>query len=203
MRFIAKPTFIPWSSSSSSTISTVKGCYGAHTTEYGCSGWSECGYTCVGDYCAYSGDITNCKCIYIKAIRDNILFNFIEDINFLYIKYSNIVDRILKTLIDNNYNNHYILLNIEPKGHGRLARIYPAPIISLPGGPMECKDNNSFEECAFREFYEETLIDINTLNYNILYVDKLKCNKYLYNNKNTYHVSYFFSIKLNNLILSF
>ena len=67
---------------------------------------------------------------------------------------------------------------------------------------MECKDNNSFEECAFREFYEETLIDINTLNYNILYVDKLKCNKYLYN-KNTYHVSYYFSIKLDNVMLSF
>jgi hypothetical protein len=46
----------------SSTVSTVKGCYGAHTPEYGCGGWSECGYTCVGDYCAYSGDITNCKC---------------------------------------------------------------------------------------------------------------------------------------------
>ena len=147
-------------------------------------------------------NITNCKCPYIQAIRDNILFNFIEDINFLYIKYSSIVNRILKTLIDNNYNNQYILLNIEPKGHGRLERIYPAPIISLPGGTMEYKDNNSFEECAFREFYEETLIDIKTLNYNILYVDKLKCNKYLYNNKNTYHVSYYFSIKLDNVMLS-
>ena len=46
-----------------STISTVKGCYGAHITEnYGsCSGWKEVGYTCVGDYCAYSGTKTDCK----------------------------------------------------------------------------------------------------------------------------------------------
>ena len=29
-------------------------------------------------------NITNCKCTYIQAIRDNILFNFIEDINFLH-----------------------------------------------------------------------------------------------------------------------
>ena len=46
----------------SSTISTVKGCYGAHTPEYGCVNWSGCGYTCVGDYCAYSGTISDCKC---------------------------------------------------------------------------------------------------------------------------------------------
>ena len=47
----------------SSTISTIKGCYGAHTPEYNCGGWKEeCEYTCVGDYCAYSGTIKDCNC---------------------------------------------------------------------------------------------------------------------------------------------
>jgi hypothetical protein len=48
------------------------------------------------------------------------------------------------------------LFNIEPKAEGRLQRFYPAAQVTLPGGSMEQEDNFSFENCAKREFEEET-----------------------------------------------
>ena len=36
------------------------GCYDAYTPSYSCYGYVNCGYTCVGSYCAYAG--TDCKC---------------------------------------------------------------------------------------------------------------------------------------------
>jgi 8-oxo-dGTP pyrophosphatase MutT (NUDIX family) len=57
-----------------------------------------------------------------------------------------------------------ILLNIEPRGNGHLEKKYPVPRLSIPGGTMEKIDSNSFEQCAFREFKEETGLDI-THNY--------------------------------------
>ena len=38
-----------------------KGCYGAYTPNYNCYGYPSCGYTCVGNYCAYDGS-SGCKC---------------------------------------------------------------------------------------------------------------------------------------------
>jgi ADP-ribose pyrophosphatase YjhB (NUDIX family) len=56
-----------------------------------------------------------------------------------------------------------ILLNIEPKGNGHLEKSYPVPRLCIPGGGMERKDLNSFETCAFREYKEETGIDISNV----------------------------------------
>lgn len=53
-----------------------------------------------------------------------------------------------------------VLLNIEPRGFGRYARKYPTPRITIPGGRMESTDLFNFESCGFREFKEETGLDI-------------------------------------------
>lgn len=58
-----------------------------------------------------------------------------------------------------------LLLNIEPRGNGRLEKSYPIPLITIPGGRMEDdKDYHSFERCGLREFYEETGINIDGKN---------------------------------------
>ncbi len=66
----------------------------------------------------------------------------------------------------------YIVFNIEPAGKGRLKRIYPCARITIPGGSMETIDNYSFEECAIREFKEETCIHIE--NYRLIKSVKVK-----------------------------
>jgi len=53
-----------------------------------------------------------------------------------------------------------LLFNIEPRGEGRYCKIYPSPRCTLPGGTMEEADSNDYEQCALREFMEETHIDI-------------------------------------------
>lgn len=53
-----------------------------------------------------------------------------------------------------------VLLNIEPRGFGRYVRKYPTPRITIPGGRMESTDLFNFESCGFREFKEETGLDI-------------------------------------------
>jgi len=53
-----------------------------------------------------------------------------------------------------------VLLNIEPKGYGKYERYYPTPRITIPGGKMERNDLLNFESCGFREFREETGLDI-------------------------------------------
>lgn len=53
-----------------------------------------------------------------------------------------------------------VLLNIEPKGYGRLERRYPVPRFTIPGGTMEKDDMFNFESCGLREFKEETGLDI-------------------------------------------
>jgi len=145
------------------------------------------------------------KCPYINTLKRSEHLQFIGEINTLYIKYSYIVNRILLHLIEEDWSNNYIILNIEPKGYGKLERSYPAPLITIPGGTMEEKDNNDFEECAFREFFEETRIDIKSNKYICLTKDKLKCSKYTafnhFNKKNKrnklgYRISWYYSIKL-------
>ena len=145
------------------------------------------------------------KCMYINILKRCEHLQFIGEIDTLYIKYSYIVNRILLYLIEEEWSDNYILLNIEPKGYGKLEKSYPAPLITIPGGTMEEKDNNNFEECAFREFFEETRIDIRSCKYVCLTKDKLKCSKYTafnhFNKKNKrnklgYRISWFYSIKL-------
>lgn len=53
-----------------------------------------------------------------------------------------------------------VLLNIEPKGYGKLERKYPVPRFTIPGGTMEKDDLLNFESCGLREFKEETGLDI-------------------------------------------
>ena len=59
---------------------------------------------------------------------------------------------------------------------------------------VEDKDNNNFEECAFREFFEETRINIRECKYICLTKDKLKCSKYTpfnhFNKKNKRNYKY-------------
>ncbi len=123
---------------------------------------------------------TNQKCAIIGISRDyltyifddsqnNILINFIKtcedfkDITGI----SNIdksgVERVLHNFIS-NFNqvssNDCIIFNIEPAGKGKLKRIYPSAKLTIPGGSMETIDTYSFEECALREFREETHIEI-------------------------------------------
>ncbi len=159
-------------------------------------------------YMNYSEDTLDTKsktCEYIDTLKRCEHLQFINSIDTLYIKYSYIVNRILLHLIEEDWIDNYILLNIEPKGYGKLERSYPAPLITIPGGTMEDKDNNNFEECAFREFFEETRINIRSSKYVCLTKDKLKCSKYTafnhFNKKNKrnklgYRISWFYSIKL-------
>lgn len=54
-----------------------------------------------------------------------------------------------------------ILFNIEPMGVDEIGKkLYPSANISIPGGGMEKEDDNCFERCGWREFREETGIDL-------------------------------------------
>lgn len=48
----------------------------------------------------------------------------------------------------------------------------------IPGGKMEDKDNNNFEQTAKRECFEETGIDINN---NLILLDEIRDNKFIWN----------------------
>ena len=153
-------------------------------------------------------NIYKCVCDNILSIRNHSYLNYIIDANRIYIKNSYTVNRIVSTLIQDGWGDQYILLNIEPKGMTHeLSQLYPAPLITLPGGTMESTDNGDFEYCAFREFYEETGIQIEKCNYVCISKDKLKCSKhqtpqsYSFEKKHRallkqFQISWFFSIKL-------
>lgn len=152
-------------------------------------------------------NIVNCKCEYIQTLRNCQPLKNIDEIHTLYIKYSFIINRIVNHLIEEGWTDNYILINVEPKGYNELEKTYPAPILTIPGGRMEEIDNDDFEECAFREFYEETLIHIKNSNYLCLTKDLLKCSKNsTYNhfnkkknkNKKNIKISWYYSIKLFN-----
>jgi hypothetical protein len=153
----------------------------------------------------------NKECEILKALRSHCALSNIAEIQTLYIKYSFIINRIVNYLInDEDWKNDYILINIEPKGFGKLEKTYPAPILTLPGGTMEPIDNGDYEECAFREFYEETCINIKESNYLCITKDFLKCSKDTKfnhftkiknknkNNNTNLKISWYFSIKLFN-----
>ncbi|MCY1152848.1 MAG: NUDIX hydrolase [Sphaerochaetaceae bacterium] len=48
----------------------------------------------------------------------------------------------------------------------------------IPGGKMEDKDNNNFEQTAKRECFEETGIEINN---NLILLDEIRDNKFIWN----------------------
>lgn len=153
-------------------------------------------------------NIHKCVCEHIQSIRNHPYLNYIVDAKYIYIKNSYTVHRIVSTLIQDGWGDQYILLNIEPRGLTKeLSQMYPAPLITLPGGTMESTDDGDFEYCAFREFYEETGIQIEKCNYVCIYKDKLKCSKhhapfsYSFDKKHKtfpkqFQISWFFSIKL-------
>jgi hypothetical protein len=151
-------------------------------------------------------NINNSKCEYIKCMREHPLLQFISEVKTLYIKYIYTIYRILNMLKEEGWDDQYIILNIEPKGTGRLEKMYPAPVITIPGGTMEHLDNNDYEVCAFREFFEETCIDITRCKYICIAKDKLKCNKHNSFNtfikkhkqykSNKFQVSLYYTIKL-------
>lgn len=153
-------------------------------------------------------NIYKCVCKNIQSIREHAYLQYIVDAKHVYIKNSYTVQRIVIGLIEDGWDNQYILLNIEPKGlTGELERVYPAPLITLPGGTMESSDNGDFEYCAFREFFEETGIKIEKCNYICIAKDKLKCSKhtshhvYTFEKKHKtlpkqFQMSWYFSIKL-------
>ena len=72
-------------------------------------------------------------CDYLSKIREYKEFSFIKDIDKLDMKYSFIINRIVLHLIEEGWNENYILLNIEPRGFGKLEKAYPTPLITIPG----------------------------------------------------------------------
>jgi hypothetical protein len=105
------------------------------------------------------------RCSYLEKLRTNENLKYIIDLNKLYVKYSRKILEHIDYMLMNKWEDQYVLLNIEPRGYGKYEKIYPGPLITLPGGTMENIDNNDFEDCAFREFCEETSIDIKKSGY--------------------------------------
>lgn len=54
------------------------------------------------------------------------------------------------------YDRELILFNVEPMGEEHNAHMYPSANLCIPGGGMETSDGQCFENCALREFKEET-----------------------------------------------
>ncbi len=73
-----------------------------------------------------------------------------------------IIDQLQKfsAFLERATEDECLLFNIEPKGEGKYENQYPVPRICIPGGGMESYDEGSFENCAFREFKEETGLNI-------------------------------------------
>ncbi len=158
-------------------------------------------------YILNEDNIDKCVCEYVLSIRNHFYLNYIVDSHRIYTKYSYTVNRIVNQLIQDGWDDQYILLNIEPKGlTSELERLYPAPLITLPGGTMETMDKGDFEKCAFREFYEETNIRIDKCSHICIAKDKLKCSKHQTTSQfdkkhhktkqKEFQVSWFFSLKL-------
>ena len=57
-------------------VSTTPGCYGAYTPNYSrCSGYAACGYTCVGNNCAYAGTQCACSCTACSTFYSTLYFD--------------------------------------------------------------------------------------------------------------------------------
>jgi len=96
----------------------------------------------------------------VKKIRVNEELNYIEKIDEITTRHiSKAIGKFLP-FFRTYGNTDLVLLNIEPKGYGKYERYYPTPRITIPGGKMERNDFLNFESCGFREFREETGLDI-------------------------------------------
>lgn len=98
--------------------------------------------------------------VVLSFIREAPYFRHIPDIEKCTMKH--IIDQLNKfsDFLERATEDECLLFNIEPKGDGKYEHQYPSPRICIPGGGMEECDNGSFEECAFREFKEETGLNI-------------------------------------------
>jgi len=96
----------------------------------------------------------------VISLKNSEELSYIDNINDVTTKYiSKPLTKFLPYFKNCNPND-LVLLNIEPRGYGRYARKYPIPRITIPGGKMESSDLFNFESCGFREFQEETGLDI-------------------------------------------
>lgn len=98
--------------------------------------------------------------IILRFIQTSPYFSHINMIENCTMKH--IVDQLQKfsPFLERATEDECLLFNIEPKGEGKYETQYPVPRICIPGGGMEEDDQNNFENCAFREFKEETGLDI-------------------------------------------
>jgi hypothetical protein len=98
---------------------------------------------------------------FLNRIRNDDELKYISLIDKLTCKFiQHTISKFRSYLLDPSIREDLALFNIEPKGDGKLERSYPIPRISIPGGKMEDIDLFDFEKCAFREFHEETGLDI-------------------------------------------
>jgi hypothetical protein len=96
----------------------------------------------------------------VISLKKSIELSYIDDIEEITTKYiSKALHKFLPYFKSCNPLD-LVLLNIEPRGFGRYARKYPTPRVTIPGGKMESDDLFNFESCGFREFKEETGLDI-------------------------------------------
>ncbi len=108
----------------------------------------------------------------IQSIKNSSDFEEITGIQFLdNSKIAGILHNFI-SCFNEILQDECVVFNIEPAGKGKLKRIYPCAKITIPGGSMETVDNYSFEECAIREFKEETEIPI--IDYSLIKCIKIK-----------------------------
>jgi hypothetical protein len=122
------------------------------------------------------------------SVKDKSILEIIKEFNLFknIDKIENINTKNIESVIKHFYKNildfedeYLFILNIEPRGQTRRElRFYPNPNLCIPGGNMEYKDESSFENCALREFQEETGIKVKEYllidNYNIEIIKKYK-----------------------------
>lgn len=121
-----------------------------------------------GETCAILGigkrhikDLPNKNSAFFKAVRESKQLEHIPGIVNLSPYKLNVIPYMLQFLKFVR-DTELILFNIEPMGSDELARkLYPSANISIPGGGMEKEDDNCFERCGWREFREETGINLN------------------------------------------
>lgn len=87
-------------------------------------------------------------------------FQHIQGIDFISCAHTCETLQKFKEYFDECDSSYLLLLNIEPKGYGKISMKYPDPRFTIPGGTMEDIDCNDFEQCALREFIEETALPI-------------------------------------------
>lgn len=104
--------------------------------------------------------LNNNQSAVFRNIKASSLLRNVEDVHNLSAKKLAVPFAKFDSFLRLQNRDTLLLLNVEPKGTGVFARIYPWPQITLPGGTMEDVDDESFENCAFREFKEETGLDI-------------------------------------------